>query len=104
MTTAATPTVARRRRPWPLRLLKWLALTVLVVLVLGVGFAWWQWKTDRPLTVRWLYERIFFEYALDDPEMLSYLRVLPSWRGTPPGVWAASGCSALTTNVTSVCG
>lgn len=79
MTTAATPTVARRRRPWPLRLLKWLALTVLVVLVLGAGFAWWQWKTDRPLTVRWLYERIFFEYALDDPEMLSYLRVLPSW-------------------------
>lgn len=75
--SAALP--AKRRRSLPIRILKWLLLSLLALLLLAAGFFYWQWKTDKPLSIRWLYERIFFEYALDDPEMLSYLRVLPSW-------------------------
>lgn len=69
----------RRKRALPLRLLKWFSLSLLVVLVLGAGFVYWQWKTDKPLAIGWLYERVFFQFVLDDPEMLSRLRVLPSW-------------------------
>jgi uncharacterized protein (DUF885 family) len=68
-----------RKRSLPVRILKWLLISLLVLIVFGSGFVYWQWKTDRPLAIRWLYERVFLEYAMDDPEMLSYLRVLPSW-------------------------
>ena len=61
------------------RVLKWFALTLLMLVLLGAGFAYWQWKTDRPLSIGWLYERIFLEYALDDPETLSYLGMVPGW-------------------------
>lgn len=68
-----------RKRSRLRRILKWLSLSLLAIIVLAAGFVFWQLKTDKPLKIGWLYERIFFEYALDDPEMLSYLRVLPSW-------------------------
>ena len=68
-----------RKRSLAVRILKWLLISLLVLIVFGSGFVYWQWKTDRPLAIRWLYERVFLEYAIDDPEMLSYLRVLPSW-------------------------
>lgn len=73
---SATP---RRKRPLIVRLLKWLLIVVLVLVLLVAGFAAWQWRTDKPLKIGWLYERIFMEYAIDDPELLSMMRVLPGW-------------------------
>ena len=33
----------------------------------------------KPLRINWFYERVFAEYALQDPELLSSLRMLPAW-------------------------
>lgn len=33
----------------------------------------------KPLKANWFYERIFMEYGVDDPQMLSSMRMLPSW-------------------------
>ena len=33
----------------------------------------------KPLRIGWFYERVFAEYALQDPELLSSLRMLPDW-------------------------
>lgn len=33
----------------------------------------------KPLKVAWFFERVFIEYAVDDPEMLTSLGMLPSW-------------------------
>jgi uncharacterized protein (DUF885 family) len=33
----------------------------------------------KPLRIDWFYERVFAEYALQDPELLSSLRMLPAW-------------------------
>jgi len=33
----------------------------------------------KPLKIDWFFERVFAEYALQDPELLSSLRMLPSW-------------------------
>lgn len=73
------PADTRRKRSLPLRLLKWLLISLAAIILLGTAFVTWQWHTDRPLRIGWLYERIFMQYALDDPELLSSMRVLPSW-------------------------
>lgn len=57
------------------RWLGWLALaSVLLVtaLVLHTLYA-------RPVKIDWFFERVFIEYAVDDPEMLTSLGMLPSW-------------------------
>ena len=33
----------------------------------------------KPLQIGWFYERVFIEYAADDPELLSSLGILPRW-------------------------
>lgn len=33
----------------------------------------------KPLKIDWFFERVFVEYAVDDPELLSSMRMLPSW-------------------------
>ena len=33
----------------------------------------------KPLKIGWFYERVFAEYALQDPELMSNLRMLPPW-------------------------
>ena len=33
----------------------------------------------KPLKVEWFFERVFIEYAVDDPEMLTSLGMLPGW-------------------------
>ncbi|MBP6533838.1 MAG: DUF885 family protein, partial [Arenimonas sp.] len=33
----------------------------------------------KPLKPDWFYERVFMEYGVDDPQMLSSMRMLPSW-------------------------
>ncbi len=60
------------------RILKWsfrLALIVLVPLLLLIGHTLWF----KPLSISWFYERVFFEFGADNPEMLSSMRILPSW-------------------------
>ncbi|HEY9144389.1 MAG TPA: DUF885 family protein, partial [Arenimonas sp.] len=59
-------------------LFKFLAWTLLAALLaataLGLHTAY-----GKPLKIGWFYERVFIEYALDDPEMLTSLRMLPPW-------------------------
>ena len=57
------------------RWLKRIGLVLLVPVVLGaLLFAHTAWF--KPLRIGWFYERVFLEYALDDPELLSRIRVL----------------------------
>jgi len=60
------------------RLLRFLLGLVVLVLVLGgVFFAHvWYFKPDK---VEWFYTRTFAKFALDSPEMLSNMRILPGW-------------------------
>ncbi|WP_067648244.1 DUF885 domain-containing protein [Dokdonella koreensis] len=60
------------------RVLRWLmGLVLAVVLVAGAFFVHvWYFK---PARVDWFYARTFAQFALDSPEMLSSMRVLPGW-------------------------
>jgi uncharacterized protein (DUF885 family) len=57
------------------RFLRWtgglLGITLLVILALVVNVVWF-----RPLSINWFYERAFIEFALEDPELLSSIRLL----------------------------
>ncbi|KFN47555.1 DUF885 domain-containing protein [Arenimonas metalli] len=59
-------------------LIRWTAwlllasLLALAALVLHTVYA-------RPLKIDWFFERVFIEYAVDDPELLSSMRMLPPW-------------------------
>ena len=59
-------------------LLKWLLrLLVLLVVVVGVAFVHvWYFK---PLKIDWFYGRVFGQFALQSPQMLSGMRILPPW-------------------------
>jgi len=59
-------------------LLKWLLrLLVLVVVVVGVFFVHvWYFK---PYKIDWFYGRVFGQFALQSPELLSNMRILPPW-------------------------
>ncbi|PZO06280.1 MAG: DUF885 domain-containing protein [Lysobacteraceae bacterium] len=57
------------------RFVRWLLLAGFVLasaLVLHTVYG-------KPLQIGWFYERVFIEYAVDDPEMLSSLGILPPW-------------------------
>jgi uncharacterized protein (DUF885 family) len=58
--------------------LKWLfrlfLLAVLAVVLLILHSLWF-----KPLKPNWFYERVFMEYGIEDPQMLSSMRMLPSW-------------------------
>lgn len=57
------------------RVMKWigalLGVVMLVVTVLAVNAIWF-----KPFSIRVFYERVFMEYALKDPELLSSIRIL----------------------------
>lgn len=57
------------------RLVGWL---VLATLLLGGGLAL-HTAYGKPLRISWFYERVFIEYAVDDPELLTSLGMLPPW-------------------------
>lgn len=60
------------------RFFKWLRRGALVVVVLGAGLVAHElWF--KPFFIRVFFERVFVEYALDDPQMLSSMRMLPGW-------------------------
>lgn len=60
------------------RALKWgmrgIAVLVLLVVLLVLHTVWF-----KPLRIGWFYERVFIEFALKDPQLLSSLRMLPPW-------------------------
>ena len=57
------------------RLTGWLLFAALLLLI-GLVLHTLRFK---PLNIDWFFERVFIEYAVDDPEMLSSLRMLPAW-------------------------
>jgi uncharacterized protein (DUF885 family) len=59
-------------------LLKWILRLILLVIVLGaVAFVHiWYFK---PFKIDWFYGRTFAQFAIDSPQMLSSMRILPSW-------------------------
>lgn len=60
------------------RFLKWLLRSILaVVLLAGIAFVHvWYFK---PYKIDWFYGRVFGQFALQSPEMLSGMRILPPW-------------------------
>jgi uncharacterized protein (DUF885 family) len=60
------------------RAAKWLGGIALglVILVLALVAHTWYFK---PLKLDWFYTRVFAAYAIDSPEMLSSMRILPGW-------------------------
>ena len=57
------------------RIFKWLGLLLLLVLVTGGALAAHTWYF-KPLSVNWFYSRVFLQFALDNPEMLTQMRLL----------------------------
>jgi uncharacterized protein (DUF885 family) len=63
---------------WMKKLFKWLLrLIVLIVVVAGIAFVHvWYFK---PYKIDWFYGRVFGQFALQSPQMLSSMRILPAW-------------------------
>jgi uncharacterized protein (DUF885 family) len=57
------------------RLLKWLAVLVLALLLVGTALAAHTWYA-KPLSINWFYSRVFLQFALESPEMLTQMRLL----------------------------
>jgi uncharacterized protein (DUF885 family) len=57
------------------RLLKWFGVLLLVLLLVGTALAAHTWYA-KPLSVNWFYTRVFLQFALDSPEMLTQMRLL----------------------------
>ena len=60
------------------RIIKWLAATLLVALALTTALLVNVWYF-KPVAIDAFYVRMFAKFALERPEMLSGLRVLPAW-------------------------
>lgn len=60
------------------RVAKWTVVGIITVCVLAVALVL-QTIYFKPFRIDWFYTRVFATYALDNPELLSGLRLLPSW-------------------------
>ena len=60
------------------RIIKWLAATLLLALALTTALLVNVWYF-KPVAIDAFYVRMFAKFALERPEMLSGLRVLPAW-------------------------
>ncbi|HVJ62208.1 MAG TPA: DUF885 domain-containing protein [Tahibacter sp.] len=60
------------------RVLKWLGV-LLFVLVVGLGALFVHVWYFKPAKIDWFYGRAFAKFALESPEMLSDLRIVPPW-------------------------
>ena len=58
--------------------LKWLLRLVVLVLVLGGALFVHVWYF-KPYSIDWFYGRVFAQFALQSPELLSNMRILPPW-------------------------
>lgn len=64
---------------WPMRaFVRWtFRLILILVLLAGLLVAHTLWF--KPLRIDWFFERVFAEYAFEDPQLLTSLRMLPPW-------------------------
>ncbi|MGH8052107.1 MAG: DUF885 domain-containing protein [Arenimonas sp.] len=60
------------------RLFRWGFRTILALVLLLILFALHS-LYFKPVHIRIFFERVFAEYAFEDPQLLSSLRMLPSW-------------------------
>ncbi|MDC8012172.1 DUF885 domain-containing protein [Tahibacter soli] len=60
------------------RLFKWLGI-LLLVLVVGIGALFVHVWYFKPAKIDWFYGRVFAKFAVSSPEMLSSMRILPTW-------------------------
>jgi uncharacterized protein (DUF885 family) len=60
------------------RLLKWLLSFIALAVVLVAAFLVHVWYF-KPYKIDWFYTRVFAQFALDSPELLSNMRILPPW-------------------------
>jgi uncharacterized protein (DUF885 family) len=60
------------------RLLKWLLSLVALAIVLAGAFFVHVWYF-KPAKIDWFYGRVFGQFALQSPELLSNMRILPPW-------------------------
>ena len=61
-----------------LTLLRWFFRLLFLLIVIGGAFFIHVWYF-KPAKVDWFYGRIFGQVALDSPQMLSSMRILPPW-------------------------
>ena len=61
----------RRVLKWSGRLLLVLLLLIVLLVVHTLFF--------KPMKIDWFFERVFAEFAIENPEMLSGMRMLPPW-------------------------
>jgi uncharacterized protein (DUF885 family) len=59
-------------------LLKWLLRLVALAIVLAAAFFVHVWYF-KPAKIDWFYGRVFGQFALQSPELLSNMRILPPW-------------------------
>jgi len=59
-------------------LLKWLLRLIVLAIVLAGAFFVHVWYF-KPLKIDWFYGRVFGQFALQSPELLSNMRILPPW-------------------------
>ena len=57
------------------RIFKWIGIVVLTLLLLIGALAAHTWYA-KPLSINWFYTRVFAQFALDNPELLTQLRML----------------------------
>ena len=57
------------------RILKWFGLLILglVLLIAALGVHTWYFK---PVSINWFYTRVFLQFAVDSPQLLTQLRIL----------------------------
>jgi len=63
------------KRPLWRRLFKWTAATIVAIMLLVAALAAHTWY-GKPLSINWFYTRAFAQFALDNPEFLTALRIL----------------------------
>jgi uncharacterized protein (DUF885 family) len=57
------------------RVFKWIVYFILALLVLATALGLHTWYA-KPLSINWFYTRLFGQFALDNPELLTQMRML----------------------------
>ena len=55
--------------------LKWFGLIFLALIIVAMALAAHTWYS-KPLAIGWFYNRVFMQFAIDNPELLTQLRIL----------------------------
>ena len=58
---------------------KWTGITFGVALVLGGAFGYHEWNADKPFFINNFYNRVFVQFAIENPETLTSIGVLENF-------------------------